>query len=95
MGFQYSSHLSLSSAPRLVWHAYIEYLWNPHPGSWVSQVAYSFRVLAFLLILPVVILTLLVRQPCHICRSSLLKLLISDSLPGYHLLCDRTYSRYC
>lgn len=59
MGFQYSSHLSLSSAPRLVWHAYIEYLWNPHPGSWVSQVAYSFRVLAFLLILPVVILTLL------------------------------------
>ncbi|KAG1746204.1 hypothetical protein EDB19DRAFT_384544 [Suillus lakei] len=59
MSSQYSSHLSFSSAPRLVWHAYIEYLWNPHPGSWVSQVAYSFRILAFLLILPVVILTLL------------------------------------
>ncbi|KAG1836323.1 hypothetical protein DFJ58DRAFT_735058 [Suillus subalutaceus] len=59
MGSQYSSHLSFSSTPRLVWHAYIEYLWNPHPGSWVSQVAYSFRILAFLLILPVVILTLL------------------------------------
>lgn len=59
MSSQYSSHLSFSSAPRLVWHAYIEYLWNPHPGSWVSQVAYSFRILAFLLILPAVILTLL------------------------------------
>lgn len=59
MGPQYSSHLSFSSTPRLLWHAYIEYLWNPHPGSWVSQVAYSFRILAFLLILPVVILTLL------------------------------------
>lgn len=59
MSSQYSSHLSFSSTPRLVWHAYIEYLWNPHPGSWVSQVAYSFRILAFLLILPVVILTLL------------------------------------
>ncbi|KAG2079188.1 hypothetical protein BDR04DRAFT_25883 [Suillus decipiens] len=59
MSSQYSSHLSFSSTPRLVWHAYVEYLWNPHPGSWVSQVAYSFRILAFLLILPVVILTLL------------------------------------
>lgn len=56
MSSQYSSHLS---APRLVWHAYIKYLWNPHPDSWVSQVAYSFRILAFLLILPAVILTLL------------------------------------
>jgi hypothetical protein len=59
MGSQYSSHLSFSSTPRLLWNAYIEYLWNPRPGSWVSQVAYSFRILAFLLILPVVILTLL------------------------------------
>lgn len=62
MGSQY---LLFSSAPRRVWHAYIEYLWNPLPGSWVTQVAYSFRILAFLLILPVVVLTLLVRiQPC-------------------------------
>lgn len=59
MSSQYSSHLSFSSTPRLLWNAYIEYLWNPRPGSWVSQVAYSFRILAFLLILPVVILTLL------------------------------------
>ncbi|KAG1832511.1 hypothetical protein EV424DRAFT_32131 [Suillus variegatus] len=56
MGSQY---LLFSSAPRRVWHAYIEYLWNPLPGSWVTQVAYSFRILAFLLILPVVVLTLL------------------------------------
>jgi hypothetical protein len=42
----------------------MKYLWNPHPSSWVTKVAYSFRVLAFLLILPVLILTLLVRiQP--------------------------------
>ncbi|KAG2150915.1 hypothetical protein DEU56DRAFT_908550 [Suillus clintonianus] len=59
MSSQYSPHLYFSSAPRLVWHAYTEYLWNPLPGSWVGQVAYSFRILAFLLILPVVILTLL------------------------------------
>jgi len=37
----------------------MKYLWNPHPSSWVTKVAYSFRVLAFLLILPVLILTLL------------------------------------
>ncbi|KAG2153780.1 uncharacterized protein EDB93DRAFT_214863 [Suillus bovinus] len=54
-----TSQFSFSSAPHLVWHAYIEHLWNPQPGSWVSQVAYSFRILAFLLILPVVVLTLL------------------------------------
>lgn len=59
MSSQYSPHLSFSSAPRLIWHAYIEYLWNPHPSSWVSKIASSFRVLAFLLILPVVILAML------------------------------------
>jgi len=37
----------------------VKYLWNPHPSSWITKVAYSFRVLAFLLILPVLILTLL------------------------------------
>ncbi|KAG1729195.1 uncharacterized protein EDB91DRAFT_1060116 [Suillus paluster] len=59
MSSQYSTHLSFSSTPRLIWHTYVEYLWHPHPSSWVSKIAYSFRVFAFLLILPVVILTML------------------------------------
>jgi len=54
----YSPLSSLSFTPRFVWHAYVKYLWSPHPTAWVTKVAYSFRVLAFLLILPVLILTL-------------------------------------
>ncbi|KAH7929816.1 hypothetical protein BV22DRAFT_1028992 [Leucogyrophana mollusca] len=51
--------MSYSSAPRLLWDSYVEYLWNYDPGSWVGRVASSFRIFAFILVLPVVILTLL------------------------------------
>ncbi|EGN99691.1 hypothetical protein SERLA73DRAFT_72489 [Serpula lacrymans var. lacrymans S7.3] len=54
------SQLSLSSAPRLVWHSYLDLLWAYHPDSGVARLAYSFRILAVLLVLPVIVLTLLV-----------------------------------
>ncbi|KAH7888497.1 hypothetical protein F5I97DRAFT_706719 [Phlebopus sp. FC_14] len=53
------SQISIASAPRLLWDTYLEYLWNYQPGSWVGRTASSFRILALLLVLPVVILTLL------------------------------------
>ncbi|KAL4080267.1 hypothetical protein V8B97DRAFT_724401 [Scleroderma yunnanense] len=53
------SSYSWSTVPHLLWGAYIEHLWNPQPGSWVGRTAATFRVLAFLVVLPVVILTLL------------------------------------
>ncbi|KAF7361663.1 J-kappa-recombination signal binding protein [Mycena venus] len=56
-----SSSLSISSMPKMLWTLYIDYLWNwtDHPNSWVSRIAYTSRVLAILLIMPIVVLTLL------------------------------------
>jgi len=53
------SHTSFASTPRLLWDAYVDYLWNYQPGSWVGRTASSFRILAVILILPIVFLTLL------------------------------------
>ncbi|KIJ19169.1 hypothetical protein PAXINDRAFT_97195 [Paxillus involutus ATCC 200175] len=54
------SHTSFASTPRLLWDAYVDYLWNYQPGSWVGRTASSFRILAVILVLPIVFLTLLV-----------------------------------
>ncbi|KAF9263306.1 hypothetical protein L218DRAFT_341258 [Marasmius fiardii PR-910] len=51
---------SLDSFPRLLWSFYIEYLCNYQPGSSVARIASLFRILALVLILPILILTLLV-----------------------------------
>jgi len=51
--------LAFASLPRQLWLWYLENLWSPPPGSWVRSVAYTFRVLAILLILPFACLTLL------------------------------------
>jgi hypothetical protein len=56
------SQLSLSTLPRNLWEYYIEYLWDYKPSSWVARIAYTSRLLAILLILPILVLTLLV---CH------------------------------
>lgn len=53
------SPFSWSAVPRLLWDTYTEYLWNHQPGSWVGRTASTFRVLALVVVLPVVILTLL------------------------------------
>jgi hypothetical protein len=51
--------ISPSALPTLLWEYYLEYLWFYQPSSWVARTAYAFRVLAFLLILPITLLTLL------------------------------------
>ncbi|KAK7053442.1 hypothetical protein VNI00_004068 [Paramarasmius palmivorus] len=48
-----------SSFPRLVWSYYVEYLWEYEPNSVVARIAYTFRVLAVMAILPLLILALL------------------------------------
>ncbi|KAG6370655.1 hypothetical protein JVT61DRAFT_11139 [Boletus reticuloceps] len=53
-----SSHSALTLPYRL-WDAYVTYLWHYQPSSWVSRVASTFRILALVLVLPVVLLTLL------------------------------------
>ncbi|KAJ6587113.1 hypothetical protein DFH09DRAFT_246174 [Mycena vulgaris] len=55
------SYLNVSALFRMVWDFYVDYLWNwtDYPHSWVSRIAYTARVLAILLILPIVVLTLL------------------------------------
>jgi len=55
----------------MLWNFYIDYLWhwNDHPKSWVSRIAYTSRVLAILLIMPIVVLTLLDLASYGIARS--------------------------
>ncbi|KAF9233328.1 hypothetical protein BU15DRAFT_80219 [Melanogaster broomeanus] len=53
------SQISIASTPRLLWDGYVEYLWNYQSDSWVGRTASCFRILAVILVLPVVILTLL------------------------------------
>jgi len=50
---------SLSAIPSILWEYYLENLWFYDQGSWVARVAYTFRVLAFLLIIPMSGITLL------------------------------------
>ncbi|KAJ7772563.1 hypothetical protein DFH07DRAFT_993187 [Mycena maculata] len=56
-----SFSVNFASFPGVVWNFYVQYLWNwtDYPNSWISRIAWSARVLAILLVLPVVILTLL------------------------------------
>ncbi|KAJ7091191.1 hypothetical protein C8R44DRAFT_891591 [Mycena epipterygia] len=58
---EFSSSVNVSSISRIVWDFYVDYLWNwtDYPNSWVSRIAYTSRVLAILLILPILVLTLL------------------------------------
>ncbi|KAF8904451.1 hypothetical protein CPB84DRAFT_1814445 [Gymnopilus junonius] len=53
------SQISLASIPSTLWALYLEYLWFYEPDSWVARIAYSCRVLAVLVSLPVIILGLL------------------------------------
>ncbi|KAF8973097.1 hypothetical protein BDZ97DRAFT_1912676 [Flammula alnicola] len=53
------SGISPSSVPQTLWAYYIQYLWFYEPNSWVAKIAYSFRILAILVSLPIVILGLL------------------------------------
>jgi len=55
----FTSETTLSSIPRLLWEYYLEYLWFYDDGSWVARIASTFRVLAFLLIIPMTGISLL------------------------------------
>jgi len=50
---------AIFDAPAFAWHWYWTNLWLTQPNSWVASVAWTFRLLAILLISPFVILTLL------------------------------------
>jgi len=54
-----SSQVSSFSMPGLLWAYYVQYLWNYEPGSFVARIAYSCRILAILISLPIIILGLL------------------------------------
>lgn len=56
----FTSQLTPSSIPGLLWAYYVQYLWNYESGSWVARIAYSCRILAILLCLPIIILGMLV-----------------------------------
>src|SRR5271154_5309186 len=52
-----------SNVPNVLWESYLEYLWYYQADSWVSRMAYAFRVLAVSVAFPFIILTLFVRGP--------------------------------
>ena len=52
---------SLSLIPYNVWVLYVKYLWFYQPESYVAKVANTFRILAVVIAIPIVILGLLVR----------------------------------
>jgi hypothetical protein len=54
------SQVSPSSIPGTLWAYYMKYLWLYEPDSWVARIAYSCRVLAILVSLPIIVLGLLV-----------------------------------
>ena len=59
--------MSLSSIPHTLWLLYVDNLVNYKADSWVYSVASTCRLLAFAIIIPFILLTLLVRssmQPC-------------------------------
>ncbi|KAI0082054.1 hypothetical protein K474DRAFT_1030223 [Panus rudis PR-1116 ss-1] len=52
--------MSSSSSPSaILWDLYVRYLWNYEQDSWVASIAYTSRVMAFLVVTPFVILTLI------------------------------------
>ena len=57
---EFTSQVSPSSIPGLLWAYYVQYLWTYESDSWVARIAYSCRILAILVSLPIIILGLLV-----------------------------------
>ncbi|KZT10952.1 uncharacterized protein LAESUDRAFT_734664 [Laetiporus sulphureus 93-53] len=51
--------LNVLFVPSYLWSLYVTHLWNYEPGSWVDDTASTFRLLAFVVIAPFVLLTLL------------------------------------
>jgi len=81
-----------SAIPGLILTGYTEYLWSYKPNSWVAKIASIFRVLALLVVLPVVFLGALVRK--HV-KDSSVHAVIGMTVPGYCFLWDCSNVRYC
>ena len=86
----YHTTMTLLTLPATLWDLYVEYLWEYKPGSWVGSAASTFRVLAFLSILPFAILTLLVRLVSYVAPA---RIRHSPDLPGCYLIRDRSDPR--
>lgn len=50
----------LLALPVRLWRLYVDHLWHVQPGSWVARSTSTFQFLAYLIILPFLLLTLLV-----------------------------------
>ena len=57
-----SAATTLAALPGTLWRLYVDYLWNYDANSWVAHAAYSMRVMAVLLMLPITVLTMLVSE---------------------------------
>jgi hypothetical protein len=77
----------------MFWEYYLEYLWFYDEGSWVATIASTFRVMAFILILPMIAISLLVRL-LHPSLSVRVYSTLFISLQGYHFLPYRSHARY-
>lgn len=62
--------MDLISIPHSLWHLYNDYLVYYQKGSWVQSIASTCRVLAFVLIIPFLLLMLLVRTPRSSCANA-------------------------
>jgi len=51
--------MRVQDVPSQLWRLYVAYLWDPAPGSWVSAIAYMFRIVAIAIVFPFALLTLL------------------------------------
>ncbi|KLO16973.1 hypothetical protein SCHPADRAFT_901128 [Schizopora paradoxa] len=58
-GEQLWTSMRVQDVPSQLWQLYFDYLWDPTPGSWVSTIAYAFRVIAIMIMFPFALLTLL------------------------------------
>jgi hypothetical protein len=84
---QYTSQVSPSSIPGLLWAYYVQNLWNYESSSWVARIAYSCRILAILVSLPIIILGLLVGR-----NSVTIKVYLVDLYLGHCFVRHRSHS---
>jgi len=66
---EFSTQLSEKQILSTLWYYYHEWLWNYAPDSWVQRFSDSFRLLSFLVILPILVLTLLDLSAYGIART--------------------------
>ena len=66
-----------ASTPAYLWHLYVDNLVNYKADSWVYSIASTCRLLAFVIIIPFILLTLLVRRSMQLCTQRISDILTS------------------